>query len=156
LWQPPAPALRDLGAVLVRLAELVGPDNVGSPALLDSHRPDAYALLAFAPPDDDQNGGRGQRGGRRPGQDPPTGLTLVLRRVRPARRVVVETDGERPACVDGRRVVACAGPWRASGEWWDAEAWARDEWDAALADGVLCRLAHDRLTGAWHLDAVYD
>lgn len=166
LWQPPAPALRDLGAVLVRLAELVGPDNVGSPVLLDSHRPDAYALLAFAPPDDDQNGGRGRRGemesgrrvagGRRPGQDPPTGLTLVLRRVRPARRVVVETDGERPACVDGRRVVACAGPWRASGEWWDAEAWARDEWDAALADGVLCRLARDRLIGAWYLDAVYD
>ena len=156
LWQPPAPALRDLGAVLVRLAELVGPDNVGSPALLDSHRPDAYALLAFAPPDDDQNGGRGRRGEMESGRRVATGLTLVLRRVRPARRVVVETDGERPACVDGRRVVACAGPWRASGEWWDAEAWARDEWDAALADGVLCRLARDRLTGAWYLDAVYD
>jgi protein ImuB len=144
LWQPPAPALRDLGAVLVRLAELVGPDNVGSPALLDSHRPDACVLLAFAPPHEadavpDESEHR-----------------LVLRRVRPARRVAVETDGERPARVEGRRVVACAGPWRASGEWWDAEAWARDEWDAALADGVLCRLAHDRLTGAWHLDAVYD
>ncbi len=185
LWQPRAPALRDLGAVLVRLAELVGPDNVGSPALLDSHRPDAYALLAFAPPDEpdalsDRRDGGGWRGeaplvrqqpsecfeampdeGRSPRQDPPRlddrrEHRLVLRRERPARRVVVETDGERPARVDGRRVVACAGPWRASGEWWDAEVWARDEWDAALAAGALCRLAHDRLTGAWYLDAVYD
>ncbi|MBI2160953.1 MAG: DNA polymerase Y family protein [Candidatus Rokubacteria bacterium] len=167
LWQPPAPALRDLGAVLVRLAELVGPDNVGSPALLDSHRPDAYALLAFAPPHEpdalsDRRDAVGPVTGSapRPASSPPrldeSEHRLVLRRVRPARRVAVETDGERPARVEGWRVVACAGPWRASGEWWDAEAWARDEWDAALADGVLCRLAHDRLTGAWHLDGVYD
>jgi protein ImuB len=72
----------------------------------------------------------------------------------------VSTDGEKPArvIVDGRaaRVVACAGPWRASGEWWDARAWGREEWDVALDDGRLCRLALDQLTGRWHLDAIYD
>ena len=41
------------------------------------------------------------------------------------------------------RVVGCAGPWRVSGEWWDAGAWARDEWDVALSDGAVCRLARD-------------
>ncbi len=146
LWRPRAPALRELGAVLGRLAELVGPDNVGSPELLDSHRPDAYALRAFSPPD--------EPGPACPADEPEP--RLVLRRVRPARGVSVETVGERPARVDGRRVVACAGPWRASGAWWDGEVWARDEWDAALGDGALCRLAHDRLTGAWSLDGVYD
>jgi protein ImuB len=54
------------------------------------------------------------------------------------------------------RVVAGAGPWRVSGEWWDAHGWARDEWDLLLHDGTLCRLAHDRVTGAWMLDGIYD
>jgi protein ImuB len=54
------------------------------------------------------------------------------------------------------RVRTCAGPWRISGEWWDARGWARDEWDVALTDSTLCRLARDRLTGDWYLDGVYD
>jgi len=80
----------------------------------------------------------------------------MLRRVRPARRVPVATDDERPSRVDGQRVVGCAGPWRASGAWWDVEAWARDEWDVALGDGTLCRLARDLTTDGWSLDGVYD
>ncbi|MBI2492915.1 MAG: hypothetical protein HYV94_12605, partial [Candidatus Rokubacteria bacterium] len=211
LWRPPAPAPRALGAVLARLAALVGGDNVGSPALLDSHRPDAHAMLAFAPPDeagaeDEHRGQDGWRGRCSPppaavaappaggshdawnaparhgspatpaadartagGADParprpaPDGEPehrLVLRRARPPRRVEVETAGERPASVElgggAERVVACAGPWRASGEWWDVGEWAREEWDVALAGGALCRLAWDRRTGAWCLDGTYD
>ena len=76
--------------------------------------------------------------------------------MRPARRVDVEAAGERPTRVDARHVLACAGPWRASGEWWDVEAWAREEWDVVLSDGALCRVARDRLTGHWYLDALYD
>src|SRR5436309_610399 len=204
LWQPPAPRLRDLVAVLARLAALVGPDNVASPRLDDSHRPDAYTMLPFSPPDEpggangaDPGAGsvpraRGRRdpfpptdsgpraprwspaateqrtraawsrdpggGGRTPGQDQPLSdeNRLMLRRVRPARRVTVATDDERPSRVDGQRVVGCAGPWRASGAWWDVEAWARDEWDVALGDGTLCRLARDLTTGEWCVDGVYD
>jgi len=147
--------------VLARLAALVGADNLGSPALVDSHRPDAFTMLAFSPPIElEPFDHRGPRGGRSPRQDPATPEEpehrLALRRTRPASRVDVETAGERPARVDARHVVACAGPWRASGEWWDAEAWARDEWDVVLGDGALCRLARDRLTGHWYLDGVYD
>jgi protein ImuB len=54
------------------------------------------------------------------------------------------------------RVMQQAGPWRISGEWWDVDGWACDEWDVALDDGTLCRIAHDALTGGWTLDAVYD
>ena len=59
---------------------------------------------------------------------------------------------------NGRRypVKSYAGPWRLSGDWWDIDGWVRDEWDVALADGTLCRLAHDLRTGTWLLDAIYD
>lgn len=153
LWQPPAPRLRDLIGVLARLAALVGPDNVGSPRLDDSHRPDAYTMLAFSPPD-----GAGPVGGcsTRPVSGDAPEHRLMLRRIRPPRRVAVVTDAERPSRVDGQRVVGCAGPWRASGAWWDVDAWAQDEWDVALGDGTLCRLARDLRTGAWCVDGVYD
>jgi protein ImuB len=157
LWEPAGPPTRDLGAVLARLVALAGPQNVGSPVVSDSHRPDAFTMVPFVPP----------AGGR---PELPTSLfltPLVLRRLRPPRRIEVETDGTARASgrlparvtLGGRapvRVATCAGPWRVSGEWWDARPWARDEWDVELADGVVCRLARDRISHAWYLDGVYD
>jgi len=159
LWQPPAPAPRDLVTVLARLAALVGADNLGSPVLVDSHRADAFTMLAFSPPTEPAASERRRRGA--PQRDdipppPPAPRRLALRRMRPARRVQVETAGERPARVEAWLVIASAGPWRASGEWWDQQAWARDEWDVVLGDGALCRIARDRLTGHWYLDGFYD
>jgi protein ImuB len=170
LWEPAGPAPRDLETVLARLVTLARPQNVGSAAITDSHRPDAFALVPFVPP---------AGWGLDPLQTSPVarGVTqqaagalagsLALRRLRPPRRIEVATDGtaraggRRPArlILDGRapvRVVTCAGPWRVSGEWWDAQPWARDEWDVELADGLVCRLARDRVRGAWYLDGVYD
>jgi protein ImuB len=148
LWQPPMPAHRDLTGVLARLVALVGDGNIGSPRLLDSHRPDAVTLAPFSPPPE-----------MREDTGPP-GAQLVLRRLRPPRPVEIVTGGERPARVHWNGaalgVVACAGPWRASGEWWDTRAWARDEWDLLLHDGTLCRVARDGITGAWTVDALYD
>jgi len=148
--------------VLARLAALVGADNLGSPVLVDSHRADAFTMLAFSPPAEPASADRRRREAV-PRQDdvlqPPPAQRrqrLALRRMRPARRVAVETAGERPARVEARLVIASAGPWRASGEWWDREAWALDEWDVVLADGALCRLARDRFTGHWYLDGFYD
>jgi protein ImuB len=73
---------------------------------------------------------------------------------------VVTDGGQRPAAVNLNgvvtRVTTAAGPWRMSGEWWDGGAWARDEWDVALANGLLCRLARDLVGGRWQLDGVYD
>src|SRR5580658_4759650 len=39
-----------LQLVLTRIAGLVGEHNVGSPSLLDTHRPDAFTILPFRPP----------------------------------------------------------------------------------------------------------
>jgi protein ImuB len=151
LGQPPAPRQRDLAALMTRLIGLVGPDHLGSPQLADTHRPDSVALVPFAPPED---------GDDRPALEPAGEPRLVIRRLRPAPRVDVHARGERPVRVRWQetlcRVVGSAGPWRASGEWWDTRAWARDEWDLLLEDGTLCRLARDGLTGQWTMDGIYD
>jgi protein ImuB len=144
------PAERDLATVLARLVTLVGADAVGAVALADSHRPDAFVPA----PLELTAGSQTAEHTREP--------VLALRRLRPPRRVRVGTDGaHRPAVVFGAlaaeaRVVDCAGPWRLSGEWWDARAWARDEWDVALSDGAVCRLTRDLRSSDWYLDGVYD
>jgi protein ImuB len=158
LWHPPAPALRHLAGAVARLARLVGPDNIGSPVLTDSHRPDAFMLRSFQPSDADEAASPRPEVVTRPERETPARAQLALRRLRPPRRVEVETVDERPVRVvwgGWRRIVQCAGPWRVSGEWWE-QPWARDEWDVACGDGTLCRLARDRVTGVWWLDAVYD
>jgi len=171
LWERSVPTVRDLAAVLGRLAALVGRARVGAAVLGDSHRPDAHTLAPFDPTaaGEHESPGTGVRGvpsevgfSERGVPRTPVPGTLVLRRLRPPREVEVETDAAgRPAMVRGAtsaeaRVVTCAGPWRSSGEWWDTRAWARDEWDVALSDGALCRLALDDRTGRWALDGVYD
>jgi protein ImuB len=89
-----------------------------------------------------------------------TGAALVRRRLVPPRPARVECRAGRPGRVEAEgfrgAVVAAAGPWQTSGEWWTETAWAREEWDIALPDGVACRLARDCATDAWTVDAVYD
>src|SRR5262249_31722743 len=135
---------------------LVGPSSVGSPQVEDSHRADPVTMKRF----------RLETGGERKSSQPVVREIsadveqLALRRLRPSRPIDVECERHTPASVrwNGVRypVTGCAGPWRSSGDWWDVDAWARDEWDVALSDGTLCRLAHDLRTGAWFLHAVYD
>ena len=88
------------------------------------------------------------------------GAALVRRRLVPPRPARVECRAGRPGRVEAEgfrgAVVAAAGPWQTSGEWWTETAWAREEWDVALPDGIACRLARDCATGAWTVDAVYD
>ena len=67
-------------------------------------------------------------------------------------------DGE-PAFVSAAAVrgavVDRAGPWRASGDWWDV-AWSREEWDVALAAGGLYRIFRDRLRDEWFVEGELD
>lgn len=149
------PAPRPLTATLNRLVALVGADAIGAPALLDTHRPDAIALAAYQP----QLPERGRASARSAapevrGKAP----ALALRRLRPPAPASVTLASGRPVAVrSGRlagRIVAGVGPWRVSGEWWSARPWLQDEWDVELADGTLCRLAHDG--SAWRLEGIYD
>ncbi len=95
----------------------------------------------------------------------PEAGSLILRRFRPPIAIRVTVDRGRPSHVavdrrgmPGGHVERAAGPWRTSGAWWGgpASAWDRDEWDAALSDGSICRLFHDRLNDRWFLDGILD
>lgn len=155
------PSPRLLAATLNRLVALVGPDGIGAPALLDSHRPDAVALSSYHPHPDPlarRDAGRAAAEGEASGSENACGSTLALRRLRPPAPAAVTLASGRPVALRSSRltgrIVAGVGPWRSSGEWWRPHPWLQDEWDVELADGTLCRLAHDG--SAWHLAGIYD
>jgi protein ImuB len=81
-------------------------------------------------------------------------------------RVRVTVENSQPvslACARRKdvqgNVLWKAGPWRASGDWWEREAWSRDEWDLAVRNGEAVsfyRLVHDLLGGGWFVEGTYD
>ena len=179
LTDPSRPSPRFLAATMNRLVALVGSDRIGAPALLDSHRPDAVGLGAYASDPPSPLGGEGRvrgsgvrgsgvrgsgvrgsgaRGSGVRGRSPGTAPVLALRRLRPPAPAAVTLASGRPVAMRSSRlagrIVAGVGPWRSSGEWWTTQPWLQDEWDVELADGTLCRLAHDG--SAWHIAGIYD
>ena len=60
LFEPPLPSPEKLAVTLARLSHLVGSGRVGAPVVVDTHRPGAFAVAAFAPVN-----GRGKKAGHR-------------------------------------------------------------------------------------------
>ena len=159
LFLPPSPEPEKLELTLARIAGLVGEPRVGSLELLDTHRVEGFRMRRFVP-----------EPAQKTKQQEVTGegksSVAALRRFRPPLRATVTLEnGElvRVACSKKKEaqgsVLWKAGPWRSSGDWWEREAWARDEWDIALqnADCVaLYRLVHDLLGGCWFVEGSYD
>jgi protein ImuB len=149
------PSPETLATLTARLRALVGESRCGSPMLLDTWRPDGFEMRVFTASSSQRPASSTQV----PTDD------LLLRRFRPpiAIRVTVERGRPIRIAIDrrgmpGGPVERAAGPWRTSGAWWDgpASAWDRDEWDAALSDGSICRLFRDRITDGWFLDGILD
>jgi protein ImuB len=145
LFIPAAPEPVKLELTIARLKAIVGPDRVGSPALLDTHRPGAFRIappLAQAAP----------RLAAMPG------LRLSIRLFRPPRAARVALASGHPSFVAAGairgKILDLAGPWRTSGDWWTAGPWLRDEWDVALSDGALYRLYCD--PQGWFVEGSYD
>jgi protein ImuB len=149
LFQPVSPEPERLEITLARLMNLLGAENVGTPEMLNSHRPDAFRMNRFS--------ALAHTGSQAP---PVKSEALVLRRYRPLKHAQVMLTNQQPAHVAALsvqgKVVGVAGPWRTSGEWWLREPWDRDEWDVALSDGALYRIHEDRRTGRWFLEGNYD
>jgi protein ImuB len=158
LFLPPSPEPEKLELTLARIAALVGEARVGSLELLDTHRAEGFRMRQFvaaAPEASRQKSSTEERS-----------AVAALRLFRPPLRINVTLEnGEPIALVCSKKkevqgsVLWKAGPWRGSGDWWEREAWARDEWDIALQTVdtvVLYRLVHDLLGGAWFVEGTYD
>jgi hypothetical protein len=130
LFERAQPAPEQVATLMARLTALMGEGRVGSPSLMDSWRPGAFAMKVFAPPpaaarSADTSGagpGRSMPAGAPPAQ---TSLPLAFRRFRLPIPVRVRVDDGRPVRlttdrrgVTGGAIVQSAGPWRTSGEWW--------------------------------------
>ena len=149
-WSLFETALRDptqLCETLARLTGLLGADRVGTPILEETYRPDAFRIEPFS----------WQLEGGKPRVEEPL-PSFALRRFRSAAPASVLLEENQPAHLRSAEVqgavVDQAGPYLASGNWWDRNAWTRAEWDLQLANGALCR-CHQHEHG-WAVDGTYD
>ncbi len=150
IFLPPMPPADKLQVTLARIAAMVGKDNVGTPALLNTHRPDAFEMKML-PATTSNDVVQAQ-----PGET----LRLVIRLFRPALparvRLVEYSPRDVTAAGVKGKVLKAAGPWKTSGEWWASTLWCREEWDVALDDGALYRIYQDSQSGSWYVHGVYD
>jgi protein ImuB len=165
LFIPLAPEPEKLEITLARLVKLVGPENVGSPELLDTHRPDVFRMNRFTV----QVAGKRKRSNR-PSSISNRQCVMGFRTFRPPWRAEVETSNGQPARINARtrssgkvagKITRAAGPWRASGDWWRVDVWARDEWDIAVMDRnqeseIICRIYRDLTNEQWFVAGIYD
>ena len=176
LFIPLAPEPEKLELMLARLAKLVGPANIGSPELVDTHRPDAFRVKRFALKVKMDRRNRGARRATNPQSEiPHSKFFLAFRVFRPPLRAIVQADRGYPTQINAwgtsrsvyGKIVRVAGPWRTSGDWWLADRWARDEWDVAVESRseksgaslplqTLYRIYRELRSGVWFVEGVYD
>jgi protein ImuB len=187
LFLPPSPEPEKLELTLARIAGIVGQNKVGSLRLLDTHRPEGFLMQHFAPHAHKDKADKNRKNnhkhrGTKPASDntnnnrrasdlvsnprlqesavtalrifrPPLGANVTLCEGRPLR---IACPKRKEICGE---ILWAAGPWRTSGDWWEGEGWARDEWDIALQEAAsiaLYRLIRDLLSGQWRLEGSYD
>jgi protein ImuB len=163
LFLPPSPEPEKLELTLARIAGIVGENKVGALELLDTHHPEGFRMQRFAAEPPTKNGHEKNDGANK-------SAVAALRRFRPPLRAHVTLENGQPVNLVGPKkdmqghVLWKAGPWRFSGDWWEREAWSRDEWDIALQSSALqnratitlYRLVHDLLGGGWFVEGSYD
>src|SRR5580704_4777652 len=157
LFLPPSPEPEKLELMLARIAGIVGEGKVGSLEILDMHRAQGFRMQRFAPLEPQ---------GRTEKTENSDDLVTALRIFRPPAAVVVTLREGRPTFISCAKrketrgeILWAAGPWRSSGDWWEQEGWARDEWDIAVQEETsigLYRLVRDLLGGRWLLEGTYD
>lgn len=165
LFLPLSPEPEKLQVTLARLQSTVGEGRVGTPVLLDTHRPHAFQLAPFILPESTPV--------RHASQRP---ATAALRIYRPPLPALVTLDDGKPQRIvcDGiqRQILAFAGPWRTKGDWWSETSWAREEWDVLLsslhpkrrshsddfhgAETALYRIYRDLRAAHWFVEGIYD
>ncbi len=158
LFDLTVPSPEDLATLVARLGALMGETRVGTPVLVETFDDRTRAIKAI-----ETLGASAVKAGPEPTRRSSTPGWSLRRLPLPVAAEVMVEQG-RPVRVTpsarglpGGPVKQCAGPWRSSGAWWtlDRRTWDRDEWDVELPSGVY-RLARDRTTGSWSIDAIID
>lgn len=159
LFQPTGPEPAKLEITLARLRAVVGETDeegcglVGFPVLIDSHRPDSFAVLqTYAPVENKQR------------LKPPDAPRLAMRMFRPTVSARVEMRGNTPSQIafhgTKAKVIHASGPWRSGGEWWSmGSAWQREEWDVELSmhgGKSVYRIFREVQSGEWFVQGMYD
>ena len=160
LFLPPSPEPEKLELTLARIAGIVGENKVGALELLDTHHPEGFRMRRLAVETAKKNGREKDHDAVEPS------AVTALRRFRPALHADITLENGQPVrvlCPNKKEiqgdVLWKAGPWHFSGDWWEREAWSRDEWDIASQNGetiALYRLVHDLLGGRWFIEGTYD
>lgn len=165
LFLPSSPDPEKLELTIARLTNLVGDSHIGSPELIDTHRPGEFRMNRFTP-------SRDELLKNRKSSKPATGF----RAFRPSLPLKVELREGHPARISFRgmrgEVVAASGPWRTSGDWWQEDPWQHDEWDIEIhfrfsppihlerastcPQRGLYRIYYDALRGNWFMRGIYD
>jgi protein ImuB len=174
LFVPTAPDPDKLELTIARIASVVGERNVGSPQLLDSHRPDAFHIQKFSIAATDVNASRDtterltkinlQNRNHHSKKDV---ATIALHVFRPAVPARVRLQGNKPVFASFQgcsgKVVQASGPWRSSGQWWEDQPWQEEAWDLEIifsgespARHGLYRFCYDGIQEKWFVRGVYD
>ena len=178
LFIPLAPEPEKLELTLARLAKLVGQANIGSPELIDTHRPDAFQMKRFVLKNKSDFRRRRTVVNNLQSAIRNSQSLLGFRMFRPPLRAMVQVARGCPTQISAwdkqrsvhGKVISLAGPWRTTGDWWRNDRWARDEWDLALesASGVkksegyakqhqvLYRVYRELSSGDWFVEGSYD
>jgi protein ImuB len=145
LYLPSSPEPEKLEITLARIRNLVGANNVGSPMVLDTHRPDSSRMRSLNGSDEDVL----------------ATPRMVLRRFRPPCVAQVWCTGSRqPVRIFSSQgewcVTTAAGPWFTSGDWWLENSWDREEWDIEVSERGIFRVYQDQLSKRWFVEGSYD
>ena len=178
LFLPKFPDPEKLVLTIARLAKLVGDSNIGSPQLVDTHRPGDFCMDRFVPSREELSPPRRKNkktssGTKRPDR---AKSAVGFRMFRPPMPANVQLEKGRPLRVSFRGtrgdVVAASGPWRTSGDWWREDAWHQDEWDLEISFQIpsnhlgrslascpqqgLYRFFYDSIRQGWFVRGIYD
>lgn len=165
LFGPSSLSPEKLATTLARLFTLVGKGRVGSPAEVDGHLPERFAMTDYAPPPPPQV---------RPHPPSARGL-LIVRALKPAIPLEVglgrtpPNDSSipspcalrpRPEAAQTTQIAGdvrvASGPWHLEEGWWKQNPAQRDYWDVEMGSGELLRIYQDRQTQRWFMDGIYD
>src|ERR1700723_1198021 len=147
LFVPSSPDPEKLELTVARLSKLVGNTNIGSPELVDTHRPGEFRMSQFNPPIDEQHVRRKMKSGRatttadtKENVSQARRSFMGFRIFRPRLPATVELRDGLPSRVFFRgvygHVIAASGPWRTSGDWRREDSWLQDEWDIEVRLGA--------------------